>query len=68
MQRNSPGAARGGPVALRPVRVTHCNVFDEQVNERELFCICKARDVEGIWGQLFYNNIHKILFKVEFLS
>ena len=24
MQRNSPGAARGGPVVLRPVRATPC--------------------------------------------
>jgi len=25
MQRNLPGAARGGPVMLRPVRVTPCH-------------------------------------------
>jgi len=24
MQRNSPGAARGGPVMFRPVRATPC--------------------------------------------
>jgi len=37
MQRNSPGAARGGPVVIRPVRATPCLSASDKMREYVAF-------------------------------